>query len=241
MLLGSQDIRQRYRRSKIGPFWVTLSMGAMIGGMAFLFAGLFHTDVHVYLPTLTLGLIIWGLIGSILTEGCRAFIDAQSVIKQVQLPLSLHVYRLVWRNLIIFAHNFAIFIIVAVFFRIWPGWTGLLAVPGLALICFNGIWVGVLLGVVSARFRDVPQIIGSVVQIAFFLTPIMWQPESLTDHRWILKVNPFYYFVELVRWPLLGQAAGMHVWAGALATTACGSLLAFLLYSRCRRRIAYWL
>jgi ABC-2 type transport system permease protein/lipopolysaccharide transport system permease protein len=114
-------------------------------------------------------------------------------------------------------------------------------VPGLALVCFNGIWVGILLGVVSARFRDVPQIIGSVVQIAFFLTPIIWQPQSLTGHQWILKVNPFYYFVELIRWPLLGAEAGMHVWAGALATTVCGSLLAFLLYSRCRRRIAYWL
>lgn len=241
MLLGWQDIRQRYRRSKIGPFWVTVSMGAMIGGMAFLYAGLFHTDVQEYLPALTLGFIIWGLIGTTVTENCRAFIDGESIIKQVRLPLSLHVYRVIWRNLIIFGHNVVIYIIVAVVFGIWPGWTGLFALPGLALICLNGVWVGILLGVLSARFRDVPQIIASVIQIAFFLTPIIWQPQSLPDRQWILEFNPFYYFVELARQPLLGQGSSMHIWGGALATTACGSLLAFLLYSRCRRRIAYWL
>jgi ABC-type polysaccharide/polyol phosphate export permease len=241
MLLGWQDIRQRYRRSKIGPFWVTLSMGAMIGGMAFLYAGLFHTDVHSYLPSLTLGLIIWGLIGVVTTEECNAFIDGESIIKQVQLPLSLHVYRVVWRNLIIFGHNFVIYIVVAVAFGIWPGLTGLLAIPGLLLVCLNGIWVGIFLGAISVRFRDVPQIIGSVIQIAFFLTPIIWQPESVPGREWILKLNPFYYFVTLVRQPLLGGGPSVHVWAGALATTVFGWLLAFLLYRRCRRRIAYWL
>lgn len=240
-LLGWQDIRQRYRRSKIGPFWVTISMGAMIGGMGFLYADLFHTDVRSYLPFLTVGLIVWGLIGTLVTENCNAFIDGENIIKQVKLPLSLHVYRVVWRNLIIFGHNFIIFILVAVIFRIWPGWSGLLAIPGLLLICINGVWIGILWGVISARFRDVPQIVGSVTQIAFFLTPIMWQPSALVGREWVLKLNPFYYFIALVRQSLLGDGTTMQLWLGALAVTVCGWVIAFLLFRRCRRRIAYWL
>ena len=239
--LGWQDIRQRYRRSKIGPFWVTLSMGVMIAGMGVLYADLFHTDVQTYLPYLTVGFIVWGLIGPLVTENCNAFIDGEGIIKQVKLPLSLHVYRVVWRNLIIFAHNFVIFILVAVLFRIWPGLSILLAIPGLLLICLNGVWIGLLWGPISARFRDVPQIIGSVMQIAFFMTPIMWQPSAVAGREWFLRVNPFYYFVTLVRGPLLGnETAGLHLWGWALAITLLGWVITFFMYRRCRWRIAYW-
>lgn len=241
-LLGWQDIRQRYRRSKLGPFWVTISMGAMVGGMAMFYPALFHTGVPDYIPFLALGFIVWGLIGSLVTESCSAFIEAESIIKQVQLPLSLYVYRVVWRNLIIFAHNIVIFVVVAIFFRIWPGWLDLLALPGLFLICLNGVWIGILAGLVSARFRDVPQIVASVMQIAFFLTPIIWQPKSLPGGgSLLLDLNPFYYFLELVRQPLLGHELTLYAWLMVLATTLCGWTAAFLMYRRYRRRIAYWL
>ena len=240
--LGWQDIRQRYRRSKIGPFWVTLSMGIMISSMGVLYADLFHTDVQSYLPYLTAGMIVWGLIGPLVNENCNAFIDGEGIIKQVKLPLSVHVYRVIWRNLIIFAHNFVIFVLVAVLFKIWSGWSCLMALPGLLLVCMNGAWVGLLWGPISARFRDVPQIISSVMQIAFFMTPVMWQPSAVHGREWFLELNPFYYFVALVRDPLLGdQATGIHVWRAALAITMLGWTITFFIYRRCRWRIAYWL
>lgn len=239
--LGWQDIRQRYRRSTIGPFWVTLSMGVMIAGMGFLFADLFHTKIHSYLPFLTIGMIVWNMISPVVNEGCTAFIDGESIIKQVKLPISLHAYRAVWRNLIIFGHNFVVFIVVAVVFRIWPNWSSLLAVPGLLIICVNGVWVGLLWGTISARFRDVPQIVASVMQIAFFMTPIMWQVSSVSGPKWFLKINPFFYFVELVRQPLLGEGATIQLWLWALVITLCGWIVTFLVYRRYRWRIAYWL
>jgi ABC-type polysaccharide/polyol phosphate export permease len=240
--LGWQDIRQRYRRSTIGPFWVTLSMGAMIGGMGVLYADLFHTDVHTYLPYLTVGVILWGLISPLVIENCNAFIDGEGIIKQVKVPLSLYVYRVVWRNLIIFGHNVVIFVIVAVLFKVWPHWSSLLAIPALLLICINGVWIGLLWGPISARFRDVPQTITSVMQIAFFMTPIMWQPSAISGREWFLELNPFYYFIALVRGSLLGnESPSMHLWRWALAITAAGWIVTFFLYRRCRWRIAYWL
>jgi homopolymeric O-antigen transport system permease protein len=240
--LGWQDIRQRYRRSKIGPFWVTLSMGIMIASMGVLYADLFHTDIHTYLPYLTVGFLVWNLMSPLVIENCNAFIDGEGIIKQVKLPLSLHVFRVVWRNLIIFAHNFVIFILVSVLFKVWPTWSSLMAIPALLLICLNGVWIGLLWGPISARFRDVPQTIASFMQIAFFMTPIMWQPSAVPGREWVLKLNPFYYFVTLVRGPLLGsEAEGLHLWRWALAITALGWIVTFFLYRRCRWRIAYWL
>ena len=105
-------------------------------------------------------------------------IGAENIIKQTNLPLSVHVYRVVWSNLLVFFHNAAIFVIVAVLFSIWPGWMGLFALAGLALLCLNGIWVGLFLGIISARFRDMPPIVASILRIAFFVTPIIWLPAS---------------------------------------------------------------
>ena len=239
-MLGWQDIRQRYRRSTLGPFWLTISMGALVGGLGLLYAGLFKLDVADYLPFVAAGLILWGLISGLITEGCDAFIGAEGIIKQVNLPLSVHVYRVVWRNFIVFAHNVVIYAAAAVLFSIQPGWAGLLALPGLALLCLNGVWVGLLLGLVSARFRDVPQIAASIVQVAFFLTPIIWKPELLPDRAFILHLNPFFHLLELVRAPLLGQAPGLVSWLAVAGITLGGWLVTLFMYRRYRWRIAYW-
>ncbi len=240
-LMGWQDIRTRYRRSMLGPFWLTLSMAILVGTLGFLYGALFRIAIADYLPFLTLGFITWGLLSGIATEGCSALILAETYIKQMKLPFSLHVYRMVWRNLIIFAHNLVVYVGVAVIFGIWPGAAALLVLPGLALIVLNAVWVGLAFGMVCARFRDVPPIVASLMQVAFFLTPILWKPELLGNRIGLVHVNPFYHFVELIRAPLLGDVPAPATWGVALATTAVGWLLTYLLFRRFRSRISYWL
>ena len=239
-----QDIRRRYRRSILGPFWLTISMGILVAALGALYGTLLNVEIAVYVPFLALGFVIWTLISAVITEGCTAFISAESIVKQTNLPLSVHVYRMVWRNFLILCHNAAIFVVVAVVFAIWPGWTGLLALPGLVFLCLNAIWVGLLLGIVSARFRDVPPIVASVVRILFFVTPIIWMPELMPARALMLALvldfNPFFHFVEVVRAPLLGQAPALVSWLVVSGTTLGGWLLAFALLRRYRRRIAYW-
>ena len=239
-LLGWQDIRRRYRRSLLGPFWLTISMGVLVGALGTLYGTLLKVEVAEYIPFLAVGFVVWTLIQGVLTDGCTAFINAESIIKQVGLPLSVHVFRVVWRNLLIFFHNAAIFVVVAAIFSVWPGWTGLLVVPGLILLCLNVIWAGLLLGIVSARFRDVPPIVASVVRILFFVTPIIWMPELMPGRAFVLDFNPFYHLVELVRAPLLGQAPGLASWLAVSGFVLGGWLVTFELFRRYRRRIAYW-
>ncbi len=242
-MLGWQDIRQRYRRSVLGPFWLTISMGILVVMLGVLYASLFKMSITVYLPFVALGFIMWGLISGLVTDGCDVFHGSADIIKQMALPLSLHVYRVIWRNIIIFFHNITIFVIVALFFSIPPTSTTLLVLPGLALICINGLWLGLVLGLICARYRDVPQIVGSVMQVAFFLTPIFWKPELLPDRKllWLLEYNPFFHFLELVRQPLLGHAPDPTSWQVVIGITIGGLVFALLLYRRYRSRIAYWI
>lgn len=239
--LGWQDIRRRYRRSTLGPFWITISMGFLVGALAMLYGGLFNVQATNYVPYLTLGFVVWTLVNGLITDGCTAFVSANSIIQQTRLPLSIHVYRVVWRNLIIFFHNAVIFVVVAILFSVWPGWTGLLAIPGMVLLCLNGVWVGMLLGTFTARFRDVPPIVASIVRIAFFVTPIIWMPELLPQRAFFsLHLNPFFHVLEVVRAPLLGEVPSVVSWLVMIGMTLVGVASTFVVYIRYRWRIAYW-
>ncbi|MBM3486316.1 MAG: ABC transporter permease [Alphaproteobacteria bacterium] len=239
-LMGWNDIRQRYRRSLIGPFWLSLSMAVMVIALGFLFSTIFKIDIADYLPFLTLGFLAWAFIAQCVTEGCATFIEAEGFIKQMPLPYSTFVYRVVWRNLIILAHNSVVYVVVALIFGIWPGATALLVLPGLVLLVLNAAWLGILVGALCARFRDVPPIVSSLLQMVFFVTPIIWKPELAGDRMLFVDLNPFFHFVELIRAPLLGHAPAAASWLVCIAVTAVGWIATALVFRRCRARIAYW-
>jgi ABC-2 type transport system permease protein/lipopolysaccharide transport system permease protein len=238
--MGFQEIRLRYRRSVIGPFWLTISMGVMVAALGILYGAILGQDLADYLPYLSAGFVIWGLISGLILEGNRAFIDGAGLIKQLTAPLSIYVYRSVWSGLIVFLHNIWIFLLVALWFGKLPGWPVLLVFPAVALILLNGIWIGLFIGLVSARFRDIPQIVSNIVQVMFFLTPIIWKPQMLPNRAFLLEWNPFYYLVEIVRAPLLGQVPAAHIVGGTLLITITGWTLALVFYTTYRWRIAYW-
>lgn len=238
--LGWNDILQRYRRSMLGPFWLTASMAVMVIVLGILYAELFATPIHDFLPYVCVGLLTWTLISSFLIEGGVMFTGAESYIKQVRLPYSVYVFRSTWSKLVIFAHNIVIYVGVLLYFQIWPGAVALLAIPGLIIILINGGATTLLIGMISARFRDVPQLINSVVQIVFFVTPIMWKPDLLRSRAYIADFNPFYHLIEVVRMPLLGGIPSMKTYAALVVITVFNLTVVGLFFSRFRARISYW-
>jgi ABC-2 type transport system permease protein/lipopolysaccharide transport system permease protein len=238
--LGWNDILKRYRRSVLGPFWLTASNGIMIAALGVLYASLFKTPIHDFLPFLCVGLLVWNLISSFLIEGGTLFSSAESFIKQIRLPFSVYVYQSTWSKLVIFGHNLVIYFIVLAYFSIWPGAVALLAIPGLLIVLLNGAAATLLVGVVSARFRDIPQFVNSFVQIMFFVTPIMWKPELLADHR-LLNLNPFFHLIEIVRRPLLGTIPSLQEYRIVLVISLVNLILASAVFVRFRSRIAYWI
>lgn len=238
--LGWHDIRQRYRRSLLGPFWLTLSMGAMIGGLAYLYASLLHQDIQSYLPYVATGMIVFTMISAIASESAVTFIGSSSLILQLRAPLSVYLYQMLWRNLLIFFHNISIFVVVVIFVGGPLNWSVLLAPVGLFLLLLNGLWIGIILGGLSARFRDIPPIIQSLMQVGFFLTPVFWRADSLSGRAIFVHFNPLYYLVEIVRMPLLGQTPPLEIWAGVLGLNLISFLIAIAIYPRLRSRVPYW-
>jgi ABC-type polysaccharide/polyol phosphate export permease len=120
------------------------------------------------------------------------------------------------------------------------GWRILELVPAFLLFAVNGLWISTLLGLASTRFRDIPPIIGSVLQLLFFMTPVIWPADALGELRAIAIWNPLFAAIDVVRAPLLGVPTTPTSWPLLLGVTALGSGLAFAMFARFRTRIAYW-
>lgn len=241
-MLGWQDVRQRYRRSAVGPFWLTISMGVMIGTIGVVFGHIFKAPMSEFLPFLAAGMILWGLVSSVINEGCTGFIAAEGIIKQLPIPLYVHILRLVWRNLLIFAHNLVIFPLVLLAVGRPLNINALVSIPGLGLIIINMMWMALILAVICARYRDLPQIVGSLLQVLYFLTPIMWLPHTLAPgmQLYLLNLNPFFHLFELFRAPLLGQLPTSTNWAVSVGMAIGGWAAAIFVFGRYKARIAYW-
>ncbi len=239
-MLGWNDIRQRYRRSYLGPFWMTISMSVLVGALGFIYSHLFHTRIETYLPFLTLGFVIWGLISACVKESCQAFFEHESLIKQMKVPFSTYVLCVVWRNFVVLLHTIVIFVPFSLYFGRWLQPVAVLAVPGLMLLVLNLVWVGLVLAILNTRFRDVSQIVETILQIAIFATPIMWPASALGEYEFVAKMNPIFHWIELVRAPLLGESPSPSSWIVAIALLGSGTLLAMLLFRRVERRIVYW-
>jgi ABC-type polysaccharide/polyol phosphate export permease len=237
------DTTLRYRRTTLGPWWMTLSTGTLIGSVGLVWGAIFGSEMRVYLPYFATGVIFWSLISVSLTEGCNVFTDAGRLIKSVPTPMITHVHRMMARQMIILAHNALLIAVLWLIFR-WPiGWGALLVVPGLIIVLFATTGAILALGILCTRYRDVPQIITSILQLLFLLTPVMWMPESLRGKSvsFLLDYNPFYYLLAIVREPLLGREPDADIWLIACGISIVSFIIGHVFYGRFRHRIAYWL
>ncbi|MEV0677143.1 ABC transporter permease [Actinosynnema sp. NPDC050436] len=263
--LGWQDIKQRYRRSVIGPLWITISMGTTALALGLLYSQLLGQDLSTFLPYVTVGFIIWNFVLGVVTEGTEVFIANEGLIKHLPAPVTVHVLRMVWRQVLFFLHNLVVYaVVLAVFFPaltqeyvmegdkvVQPGisWAILLAIPAFALLVVNAVWVAVLFGIISTRFRDIPPVIHSFIQLVFFMTPIVWHVGVLNkvtgegEGDWkllIAEFNPIFHFLEIVRAPLLGQQQDWHHWVVVGGFTVVGWAVAVVALRNYRARVSYW-
>jgi lipopolysaccharide transport system permease protein len=241
LALGWLDIRLRYRGSMLGPFWLTISTGVMVASLGMLYSTLFKMDLKAYLPFLALSQVLWGFLGVVVSEACTTFTDAEGIIRSVRIPFFVFSIRTLVRNMIALAHNIVVIIVVFAIFSISPGWGGLTTIPALGLWVIDALALTLLLGSFCARFRDIQPIVNSIMQIAFFVTPVIWKPEQLGAGARKLFLNPFFDLLEIVRAPMLGDEISQRVWAGALFYSVVLCVVSWAFFVRARGRITFWI
>lgn len=241
-LMGIADLRRRYTRSRVGQFWLTLSTGILITTLGIVWSTLFQMSLEQMLPYIATSLIVWTLISGIITDATTTFTDGGRYFVNQRMSFSTAINGIVYRNILIFLHNAVIIVLVfAVFHRI-PGPQALLALPGLCLVVVTGTWLSYVVAIVCTRYRDISQIVLSLLQIAFYVTPVLWKIDFIpAPYRELVAANPFAIYISVVRDPLLGNPVPLEHWIAAITITLTGFMIALPFIGKYRNRIIYWL
>lgn len=238
--LGVLDVKQRYQRSVLGPWWVSISMLVFTVVLGVVYSRVFSVNFSIYMPYFSAGYLLWLYISNCINESADLFRQNSGFIKQIKLPLSIYVFKFLTKNIVIFFHNFLVFLIILFYFRMNIGWTGLLAIPGFILLSVNLYWITLFVALISTRFRDMVPIINSFVQILFFVTPISWDKLLLGESSKIVKFNPMVYLIDIVREPLLGKVPFLGSYLITLVIAVFGLVITFLFFSKVRARVPFW-
>jgi ABC-type polysaccharide/polyol phosphate export permease len=231
----------QYRRSKIGPLWETINVLVMTLGIAVVSSAVIGGAVGELIGYIGLGIIVWSAITAQIGEGASTFLRNRDYILSSNLSIDLYAARMIFRIFITFCHHIVLYFVGIAIGLISLHWSALLALPGILLLFVNGFWVIILLALICARFRDVELIVRNLLQLAFFVTPVFWDYRHiLSDRKYIIDYNVLFYFLEIIRAPLLGEVPQLQTYVIVLAVTVVGYALAYLTYRGMRRNLAFF-
>jgi len=241
-MLGLDEIRQRYRRSSLGALWVTMNLAIQVAIMTLLLGSLFQQTNNRYLPHIAISLALWAFISGTVCESCSAFYGNSATILQIKRPLTTYVMHVMWRNAIIFGHNFLVFLVAGPISGVYPSFRWLILIPAFLLVSVVTTWMGLIAGILSTRFRDVPLIVVNIFNVLMWLTPVMYLPSQLVGGREILLwINPLSMMMQIMRGPMLGEDFNPAAWGITIALAIVGWAIALAILTRTRHRLTYWL
>lgn len=241
LYLSWSDTKARYKRSMLGPFWLTLGTAIGVGGLGFVWSTLFKMDKAEFIPLLTVGLILWQFIAGVITESTTVFVANAQLIRNVQLPMFFHPLKLMLRHLVNLAHNAVVIVVVLLIYPPDWHWSSLLSLLGLLLVVVNLLWMGLFLGMIAARLRDTETMVQNFMPLLFFMSPVLFKAEQLGLGQFFIWLNPFSYFISVVRDPLLGHPAPWFIWPVTIGMAVLGWLVTLWLFHTRRTRIPYWI
>lgn len=241
LTLGWFDVLSKYRRAGLGTFWISADMAIVSLMLGYLYSSIMQRPLQEYIPYLTIGFIVWKMLSALITEGAHCFVASSAAMKEIPNPPPVYVYRVVWKNIIIFSYSLIVYGLMLLAFQINPFPALFLAIPGFILIVLNGIWVGLLLGLINAKFRDIHHMLNNMIRLIFFVTPVIWYPNLAQGTRGLfVTLNPFYYFIEILRAPMLGTYPGTQFWIVTLVITLLGWTVTLPVYAQWRIKIPFW-
>lgn len=240
-LMSTQDIQLRYRRSIIGPFWISISLGVLALALGLLYGAIFAQPFREYLAFLSTGLLVWFFLSATMNEGCTSLVESEAHLRNLPVRIPLLAVRTTWRNVVIFGHNLIVVMAILAYCGISISATTAWAIPGFLIVSMFGFGMIMVLGPICLRFRDLAQIVTNLVQLIFFLSPILWAPTTGRVSASFVQANPFYHLIEVVRAPLLGETPTELNWIVSIGAAAAILTLSLVVVSLTRRRIFLWL
>ena len=238
--LGVKDVRDRFRGAVFGAAWVVFTTGILAVGLSFIYGVVFQIPLKEYLPYVSLGIAAWSFISASITESTTVFSSHSAYINQIPVPLSIFIYRMLVRNVILLCYRMLVVVVILLYVKQPLSAIQFQAFIGLIVIVIWGFGLGLLLGAIAARFRDIGQAVVAVTTFSFFITPVFWYPQKLSQYAWVVDYNGLYHLLQLIRGPLLGEPITQYslVFSLVMATTLL--IVGFIVFVKTKQKIPYW-
>jgi homopolymeric O-antigen transport system permease protein len=240
--LGWSDIVQSYRRTLLGPFWITLNLAIFTFAITLVYGALFGARTDSYAAYVVCGMIAWMWISALMTDLGNTFVQSAPFLKSTPMDKALFIWASVFKQSIILAHHLIVYVALVLVGVIHLHIYTLLAIPALAVLFLLSIPITATMAILFARYRDLQRLLSSLMILIMMTTPIFWLPSMLTGWRSALVVfNPIHYLVEFVRRPLLGQAPDMTAVSIVLLMTIAVWIAGPLIYKRYEKYVVFWI
>ncbi len=224
--LASEDISDQHRLTTLGPLWLLLNYLAFAGTFILVFGrgdGVVHYETYV-----AVGLFVWFYLSEAITQSVSLFVREESFIKGTALPLTVYVLRLTMQSVIRAGYMLVGCLLLLTLFgtAISISWTWSLL--GMAIIIATTPAAITVFATMGAFFPDMQYVVQNIMRLGMFLTPIFWTVGTDDGiRRALADFNPFSYYLDLVREPILTGhvplfsygicvAIGIALWAIAL-------------------------
>ncbi len=241
MFLAWSETVARYRRSTLGPLWLVLGTAIGVVGMGFIWSILLQQEMQSFIPSITVGLVVWQFISGVVTESSGMFVKHSTMLVNIRMPVYLITLQAFGRHVINLMHNLVVVLGVFIIFPHYNSWTSLAALPGLLIVSINLVAIMQIVGIIGARFRDLEPLIQAFFPILFFLSPVLYRPGQLGPAEAIMVFNPIAHYIRVVRDPMLGVIPSLEHYAIVLALTVVTVLFSLWLTGSRAYRLPYWM
>lgn len=233
------EVRTRYAGAGLGALWNLLQPLSMILVFTVIFtqlmprAGELGAPYPVYLCA---ALLPWSAFGECISRGTQAFITNAAYLRKMPIPEQVFVAQTALATAIGLTLSFATLIVVAAALGHYPSWHWLLLPGPLLLLIGLGFGLGMMLGTLNAFLRDVGQVVPIVLQVWFWLTPVVYPKSILSPTmRAVIEWNPVYPYMESIRSLFITrELPNASLWIAMLAWTIASSALGYVVLRKLR-------
>jgi len=204
-----RDIKIKYKQTLLGFLWAILQPLLMMTIFTFFFGKALSVPSQdlPYPIYVFSGLLIWNIFSSGLTSASNSMVNNSSIIKKIYFPRLIIPVSSILVSLFDFFMAFILFVPILIYYRQPIDWTAALIWPTAILVSIiSTLGLGCWLAALNVKYRDFRYVIPFLVQVLFFLTPVIY-PITILKYpllQYILAASPMYAAVELFRYPLTG-------------------------------------
>ena len=235
------DLKARFSSTALGPLWMVATFAVLCTALAIIWAQVYQQNVSDTLPFFSAGLAIWIFMSQVIVNSTTHFLESRDLLLNTLYPPFNITVNMMAHHVINFLFNIVYVIFVFIYFSIETSIVNyFVALFFMIITAIHFLFVGHLLGFLTAKFRDVGALINVIMQPLFFVSPVIFRGDTISTHQWIIQFNPFAYYLDAIRSPLLNELPSNNTLGFLIVMTIVLPFLTHFTRMKFKNKLVFW-